>query len=422
MGDLKALILAAGKGVRMKSQRPKVLLEANGLPLLWYVVEAARGAGAGEVVAVVGAGREMVREAFREGGLSWVHQARQLGTGHAVMCARDELAGFEGHLLVLCGDAPLVRAETLGRLFEAAKTREASCVVLTSIVDDPTGYGRIVRGDDGIRAIIEEKAADEATRKIVEINSGTYCFRWRDLDAVLDSLSDENAQGEFLLTDAVALLIEGGKRVAALVSDEASEGLGVNTRAQLAVVSKALRLRVSEKWMAEGVTIVDPDSAFIDPRAEIGPDTVINPFVVIEGPVKVGAGCRIGPFTHIRGETELGPGVCLGNFVEVVRSKMGPKARALHLAYVGDATVGEDANLAAGVITANSDGKTRLVTEIGDGASIGAGTILVAPTIVESEGATGAGAVVAGNKVVPRGETWVGVPAAKLEKSGKDDG
>lgn len=422
MDELKALILAAGKGARMKSDRPKVLFEANGLPLLSYPMAAARDAGASEVIAVVGAGRELVKEAFVRDAVTWVAQERQLGTGHAVMCAREALAGFEGLVVVLCGDAPLVRAETISRLCRHTAEKGAACTVLTSEVDDPTGYGRIVRGDEGVRAIVEEKDASDEEKAVREINSGAYCFRWPELDAVLDRLSDDNAQGEYLLTDAIALLLEGPGRVEALVCGDPHEALGVNTRAQLAQVSRVLRGRVCERLMEVGVTIVDPASAFIDARAEIGVDTVIEPFVVIEGPVKIGARCRIGPFTHIRGASELADEVALGNFVEVTRSRFGAGSRARHLSFVGDAKIGEDVNVAAGVITANSDGRERYVTEIGDGASLGAGTVLVAPCRVDSGGATGSGAVVTRGKTVPSGRVWVGVPARELEKGASEDG
>jgi bifunctional UDP-N-acetylglucosamine pyrophosphorylase/glucosamine-1-phosphate N-acetyltransferase len=422
MTEARALVLAAGMGTRMKSDRPKVLFEAGGLPLLWYPLQAAREAGATGTVVVVGAGRELVQGEFADAGLDWAVQSEQRGTGHAVMCAREALAGFDGFVLVLCGDSPLVRAETLRQLIDEAESTGASCVMLTSIVEEPTGYGRIVRGAAGVQRIVEEKCATPEEKKICEVNSGTYCFRWGDLAEVLDRLSDDNAQGEYLLTDAIALLADDSKRLGAVVSKDADEGLGVNTRGQLAAAAKKLRLRVCERLMAEGVTIVDPDTAFIDPRAEIGVDTVINPFVVISGAVKIGGGCRIGPFTHVRGDSRLADGVSLGNFVEVTRSTIGKESRARHLAYVGDATVGDDVNIAAGVITANSDGKTSHATEIGDGASIGAGTVLIAPCRVDDGGATGSGAIVTRNAKVPSGEVWVGVPARALDRGGKNDG
>jgi bifunctional UDP-N-acetylglucosamine pyrophosphorylase/glucosamine-1-phosphate N-acetyltransferase len=389
MRDLKALILAAGKGVRMKSDMPKVLFEAGGVPLLWYVIRAARAADVGETLTIVGVGRDLVRDCFRDEDVAWVTQEEQLGTGHAVACAREV---------------------------------EASCVVLTSVLDDPAGYGRIVRGDSGIKAIVEEKCADGQEKEIREINSGIYCFRWEDLEGVLDAITDENPQGEYLLTDAVSLLLASGKPVDAVLSDDPAEGLGVNTRAQLAEVSGALRRRLCRDLAESGVTIVDPESAFIDPRARIGVDTVINPFVVIEGPVRIGRDCRIGPFTHIRGATELAESVHLGNFVEVKKSTLGSRSRARHLAFIGDAVVGEDVNIAAGVITANSDGRKTYVTEIGDGASVGSGTVLIAPCRLDTGAATGSGAVVTRNKVVPSGEVWVGMPAQRLERGGQNDG
>ncbi len=422
MKDLKALILAAGKGVRMKSDMPKVLFEAGGVPLLWYVIRAARAADVGGILTIVGVGRDLVRDRFREEDVAWVTQEQQLGTGHAVACARDALSGFKGWLLVLYGDAPLIRPGTLKALYLRAREVEASCVVLTSVLDDPTGYGRIARGDSGIKAIVEEKCADEREKEIREINSGIYCFRWPDLEGVLDSITNQNPQGEYLLTDAVSLLLARGKRVEAVLTDDPAEALGVNTRAQLADVSAALRRRLCRDLAEAGVTIVDPETAFIDPRARIGEDTVINPFVVIEGPVAIGRGCRIGPFTHIRGEVDIGESVSLGNFVEVKKSTLGRGSRARHLAFIGDAVVGEDVNIAAGVITANSDGGKKYVTEIGDGASVGAGTVLIAPCRLDKGAATGSGAVVTRNKVVPSGEVWVGIPAQRLERGGRKDG
>jgi len=422
MVEVKAIILAAGKGVRMESDMPKVLFEANFLPLLWYPLEAARRAGVSDIVAVVGAGRELVEKTFGGQGIRFVAQEPQLGTGHAVMCAREALAGFGGYVLVLCGDAPLIREATLARLCAHTASAGAACTVLTSILDEPEGYGRIIRGEEGVRAIVEDREATAAEKAVKEVNSGTYCFRWKDLDAVLDRISSANSQGEFYLTDAIGLLIADGKRVDALVCETPDEALGVNSRAQLAAVSKALRLRVIDRWMAEGVTVVDPESAFIDPRAEIGVDTVINPFVVIEGPVKIGARCRIGPFTHVRGGASLADEVVLGNFVEVKQSRIGRGSRAKHFSFVGDAEVAADVNIAAGVITANSDGKKLYATEIGDGASVGAGTIFVAPCRMDAGSATGAGAVVTRNKTVGRGETWVGVPARKLDKGGRKNG
>lgn len=417
MSGLKAVILAAGQGKRMKSDLPKVLFEANGLPLLWYVVRAARESGAGEIVTVVGVGRELVEKRFGGDGLTFAVQSQQRGTGHAVRCAREALAGYGGYAFILCGDAPLIRPETLKRLYDHTVQTGAAGTILTSIVDNPTGYGRIMRGPRGVCCIVEERDASLEQKAVREINSGTYCFRWPDLDSVLDELSDRNAQGELLLTDAVALLIGRGGKVEALVSESPEEALGVNSRAQLAAVAKALRVRVLERLMASGVTVVDPDSAFVDERARVGRDTTINPFVVIEGEVTIGSRCVIGPFTHIRGAADVHDGVTLGNFVEVVRSSVGEGSRAKHHAFVGDATVGANANVGAGVITANWNGKAVSATEIGDGASIGAGTVIVAPARIEAGGATGAGAVVTAGRTVPSGETWVGVPAHKLDKS-----
>jgi bifunctional UDP-N-acetylglucosamine pyrophosphorylase/glucosamine-1-phosphate N-acetyltransferase len=415
MSQLKAIVLAAGKGVRMKSDRPKVLFEANGLPLLYYPLGAARAAGADRLLVIVGAGRETVEEKFRAPDVTFVVQDKQLGTGHAVKCARAALEGYDGYVFVLCGDAPLIRPETLRRLHETTIGQGAVCSVLTCEFENPTGYGRIIRAASGVERIIEEKDADDAQRAVREVNSGTYCFRWPDLDAVLDRITPVNKQGEYYLTDAVEILISDGKRVEAVLSDTPEEALGVNSRAQLAEVSRALRMRVIAHLMVNGVTVIDPATAYIDCRAQIGPETVIKPFVVIDGAVTIGANCTIGPFTHIRGESQIGDEVALGSFVEVTRSKVGRKARAKHLAFVGDARVGEDANIAAGVITANTDGKKFYVTEIGDGAYVGAGTIIVAPGKVASGGSTGAGAVVTAKSTVPAGETWVGVPARKLK-------
>ena len=416
-----AIILAAGQGKRMRSEKAKVLHEVCGRPMIRYVVDAARGAGAKSVIVVVGFGADQVREALDgEADVHFAVQSRQLGTGDAVKACRPLLEGYQGPAWVLVGDEPLVRPEPLAVLLLRQKAEGAACLLGTAIVPDPAGFGRIVRDSAGrFLRIIEQRDCTPEQAAIAEVNPSCYVFELPGLWDALERLDTGNAQGEYYLTDAPALLQALRRKVLALPLLEPDDILGVNTRQHLAHAHAILQGRVVERLMTEGVSIVDPRNTYIDARAEIGPDTIVLPFTVISGVVKVGKGCRIGPFAHLRDGTILDDGAEVGAFVETSRAHFEAGARARHLAYLGDAHLGVNANIGAGAVTANFDGKAKGRTEIGAGAFIGSGSVLIAPVRI-GEGATvGAGAVVPKGQDVANGQTVVGVPARPLDPKGR---
>jgi bifunctional UDP-N-acetylglucosamine pyrophosphorylase/glucosamine-1-phosphate N-acetyltransferase len=416
-----AIILAAGHGKRMKSDVAKVLHPVCGRPMVSYVVEAAREAGARTIVVVVGVGADQVRATLGgEPDVVFAVQERQLGTGDAVKACRAAIGDYSGPALVLVGDEPLLRPEPLADLLERQRTEGAACLLGTSIVDDPTGFGRILRDSAGrFLRIVEQRDCTAEEAALREVNPSCYVFELPLLWDALDRLKTENAQGEYYLTDAPTLLQEMGHRVTALPCLTQDDILGVNTRQHLAEAHAIMQRRIQERWMAEGVSIVDPRNTYIDGRATIGPDTTILPFTVILADVVIGRRCRVGPFAHLREGTRLADGVEVGAFVETNRSTLGEGALVRHLAYLGDARVGAGANVAAGAITANFDGQRKSPTEIGERAFVGAGSILIAPVRVGAGATVGAGAVVTRNRDVPDGATVVGVPARPLERGGE---
>ena len=413
-----AIILAAGHGKRMRSETAKVLHEVCGRPMIRYVVEAVRGAGAKAIVVVVGYGADQVKAALaEEPDILFATQERQLGTGDAVRACRDLLADYSGPAMVLVGDEPLIRPEPLADLLAIREAEHAACLLGTAIVPDPTGFGRILRDGAGrFLRIVEERDCSPEERAIREVNPSCYAFELPGLWDALDRLDTGNVQGEYYLTDAPQLLQAIGRRVIALPCLEPDDILGVNTRQHLAQANAILQARIQHQLMDEGVSIVDPRNTYIDGRARIGRDTVVYPFSVISGRVQVGVGCKVGPFAHLRDGTILDDGAEVGAFVEVNRSHLEPGAMARHLAYLGDAHVGRSVNVGAGVITANFDGREKHRAVIGDGAFLGSGSILVAPVVVGAGAIVGAGAVVTRNHDVPAGETVVGIPARLHEK------
>ena len=408
-----AIILAAGHGKRMKSERAKVVHEVCGRPMIRYVVEAARGAGAKTIVVVVGYGADQVRAALdSEPDVLFATQERQLGTGDAVKACLPALAGYKGTAMVLVGDEPLIRAKPLADLLERHKNENSACLMGTAIVPDPTGFGRIIRDSEGrFLKIVEERDCSPEEKAVREINPSCYVFELPGLWDALDLLTTGNAQGEYYLTDAPALLASLGRKVLALDVLEADDILGVNTRQHLAQVHEIMQRRIQEHWMNEGVSVVDPRNTFIDSRATIGGETTILPFTVITGHVTIGKHCRIGPFTHLRDGTVVADHVELGAFVEVNRSTIESGTNAKHLAYIGDAHLGQNVNIGATAVTANYDGKAKNKTEIGANAMIGAGAVLVAPVTIGSGAKVGANAVVTSGHDVPDNTTVVGVPA-----------
>lgn len=416
-----AIILAAGHGKRMKSSRAKVLHEVCGRAMIQYVVEAARGAGAKTIVVVVGYAADQVRAYLAgEPDVLFATQTQQLGTGDAVKASRPLLEGYRGPAFVLVGDEPLLRAEPLAGLLAEQQQQHAACLMGTALLSDPFGFGRIIRdGNNEFARIVEEKDCSPAEKAVQEVNPSCYVFELPGLWEALDKLQTDNAQGEYYLTDAPRWLLEMGRKVRALPVLDADDILGVNARQHLAEAHAIMQRRIHDRWMTEGVSIVDPRNTYIDGRARIGQDTVIFPFSVISGTVTIGANCRVGPFAHLRDGTVLEDGAEVGAFVEVNRSHLESRAVARHLSYLGDAHVGESANIGAMAATANFDGRSKNRTTIGARAIIGTGAVLVAPVTIGDGATVGAGAVVTKGKDVAESQTVVGVPARPVAPSTK---
>ncbi|RLS26420.1 MAG: UDP-N-acetylglucosamine pyrophosphorylase [Planctomycetota bacterium] len=419
-----AVILAAGQGKRMKSDKPKVVHEVCGQSMIRHVVNAAFGVGVSDVVVIVGQGADQVKASLE--GISNVHYAtqdRQLGTGDAVKSARSALGDYTGAVMILVGDEPCLRSGPLALLLEKQKATKVACLMGTSIAPDPTGYGRILRDTTGrFLRIIEQKDCTPEQAAIKEVNPSCYVFMAPLLWEALEEVVPANAQGEFYLTDAPEILQKKGHEVQALVTLHPDDILGINTRLHLAEAHTIMSRRILEKLMEEGVTVYDPRNTYVDSRAKIGADTVIYPFSVVDGDVTVGKNCRIGPFALIRHGTVLADNVEVGAFVDIVRSDIGEGTLVRHLAYLGDTEVGRHVTVGAGAITANFDGQHKQQTKIGDQVTIGAGSVLVAPTSIGSRSKVGAGAVVTPTRPVPPDTTVVGVPAQPIAKSKENDG
>jgi bifunctional UDP-N-acetylglucosamine pyrophosphorylase/glucosamine-1-phosphate N-acetyltransferase len=413
-----AIILAAGQGKRMQSDKAKVLHEVCGQPMIRYVVDAARGAGAKTIIVVIGYAADQIRAYLtNDPDILFATQSEQLGTGHAVKICRSLLEGYQGPALVLVGDEPLLRPQPLSDLLERQRHDQAACLLGTAVLADPTGFGRILRDSAGrFLRIVEERDCTPEERALKEVNPSCYVFELPALWEALDQIGTSNAQGEYYLTDAPEQLKNMGQKVVALNVLQADDVLGVNTRQHLAQAGAIMQGRIQDHWMTEGVSIVDPRNTHIDGRASIGRDTVIYPFTVITGAVKIGSRCRVGPLTHLRDGTVLDDGVDVGAFVEIKQSHLGSGTLVRHLAYLGDAEVGENVNIGATAVTANFDGKRKSPTKIGAGTHIGAGAILVAPVNIGADAVVGANAVVTRDQRVADGQTVVGVPARPIAR------
>lgn len=415
MQNLTAVILAAGKGTRMKSSLPKVLHKVCGKSMLAHVLDAAEGAGAKRSVVVVGFGGDAVRAALGNRA-EFVTQTEQLGTGHAVRQTEDLLQNEKGTIMVLCGDTPLLTAGLLERLAEAHASSGAAATVLTAIMPDATGYGRIIRASDGsLEKIVEHKDATEREREVREVNSGIYCFDAASLFSALSEVTADNAQGEYYLPDVLWILKDRGKKIRALEAEDYEETLGINSRAQLSDAEKILRHRKNMELMDTGVTIMDPATTYVDAEVTVGRDTILYPGTWLEGRTAVGEGAEIGPYTrftdakignrvmasfsyghdctiddgvtlgpyvHVRPNTHLKQDVHVGNFVEVKNSIIGEGTKLPHLSYIGDTDMGSHVNMGCGTITVNYDGREKHRTTIGDHAFVGCNTNLVAPVKV----------------------------------------
>ena len=422
-----AVILAAGKGVRMHSQMPKVLHRIAGKPMIWYVVKAVKEAGIDDITVVVGHGRELVEETLSGENLHFVVQEQQLGTGHALMQAQGSV-NPDHTLVVLAGDTPLLEGKTIKKLLDFHRQQQVRAIVLSGLLPDPYGYGRIIRqADGGLERIVEEKDASPDEKKIAEINTGMYCFQAGAVFAALSRLDRSNVQGEYYLTDVLPILKNDGHQVAVLATDEIDQIHGINDRVQMAQAEAIIRQRHNRELMKNGVTVMAPETTFIDSSVKIGMDTVIYPFTIIEGETSIGQNCIIGPYTHIndssigndvaiessrvkearisnhcnigpfaylRPEAELQDNVKVGDFVEIKKSIIGAGSKIPHLSYVGDAILGKQVNIGAGTITCNYDGKKKHRTILEDRVFIGSNTNLVAPVTIGEDSMTGAGSTI----------------------------
>ena len=441
MTKLATIILAAGKGTRLKSDRVKVLHPLLGKPMLSYAVEASlNGLKAEKTVIVVGHQGEQVQNLFSKHQVTFVSQEPQLGSGHAVLCAESALSGYKGTVLVLCGDVPLVRVETLEALVAFHRRERATLTIGTTRVSDPVGYGRILRRKGAyVEKIVEEKDASPGELDIDEINTGLYCVETPFLFDALKRVRADNRQGEYYLTDIVEIGCHDERKILAFETQDSDQFLGINTRVDLAQAHEILRKRYLERWMLEGVTIVDPATAYIEATVTLGRDTVIHPNCAIQGKTAIGRRCTIGPncliadaqlgddvtikafsaieesriekgavvgpFSRLRPQTQILENAKVGNFVEVKKSVIGRGAKANHLAYIGDTTLGERTNIGAGTITCNYDGITKHPTIIGDEVFVGSNTELIAPVRIGDRAVIGAGSTI--TRDVPEGSLAV---------------
>jgi bifunctional UDP-N-acetylglucosamine pyrophosphorylase / glucosamine-1-phosphate N-acetyltransferase len=463
MADLHVVILAAGKGTRMKSAVPKVLHRVAGVPMIEHVLATARTLQPRSITIVVGHQGDTLQEALStHPNLVVVVQEPQLGTAHALLTTETALRQATGTVLLLSGDVPLLSSDTLKALVARHETAHAAVSVVTALVDEPTGYGRIIRSGQQIARIVEERDASPAERAIREINAGIYAFRLDGLFEALRNIVAANAQQEYYLPDIVALCRARGLPVETIVTN-ADETRGINSRGELAAVSRIVRQRKNSELMAAGVTIEDPATTYVDPEVEIGIDTIIHPGVSLEGKTTIGAGCeihsgvrivnsrvgdrvtvlnhclinnstlandsRVGPFAHLRTDVALGERAKVGNFVELKKTALGPGSKSMHLTYLGDATIGAGVNVGAGTITCNYDGTTKNQTTIEDGAFIGSDTQLIAPVTVGKGAYVGSGTTIredvpAGALAVSAGkqrnfEGWVDKRADKKKEQTK---
>ncbi len=416
MKELRTIILAAGKGTRMKSDIPKVLHTVCGKPIIRYVLDIAKTLGSLKTYVVLGHKSSKVKDTLPDY-VTVVEQPKMLGTADAVKSAENYFRNYQGDILILCGDTPLLDKATVKRIVQKHKKAKAACTFLTTIVHNPKGYGRVIRDDSGNPvAIREDKDAAGYERDIAEINVGVYCCKSKELFKALKEIKINKKKREFYLTDTIELFFEKGLKVAAVEAEDSFEGLGVNTREDLATAETVLRQRILSEFMLQGVTIVDPQTTYIHADAKIGCDTVIHPFTFIENDVRIGANCLIGPFARLRCGTKIDDKVEIGNFTEISRAKVGSGTFMKHFSFVGDASVGANVNIGAGMVTANFDGRDKHTTKIDDGAFVGSDAILVAPVKIGKKAVVGAGSVVPKGKTIPDGSMAVGVPAKIISK------
>ena len=416
-GNIKCIILAAGAGTRMNTQLPKPLHKIGNKTMLERLIKTVRSSGIKDIGVVAGYNLDLLKQVLKKHNIKAIKQKKLLGSADAVKAARTYLGKPNGSVLVLYADTPLLKEATLKGLINSHRCSSAVCSLLVGNFTNPTGYGRILRdASDDIVEVIEEKDATDVQKGITEINVGAYCFKKKELFNMLKRIKKNSKKGEFYLTDIIKHFTNSGMFVASYNECSESEALGINSRQQLSTAETVIRMRKIEKLMQEGVSFIDPATAYIDDEVKIAKDTIIYPSVVIEGEVTIGKDCRIGPFARIRGKTKIGNGSTIGNFVEVVRSHIGSHTRVKHHTYLGDTYLGSKVNVGAGVITANYDGKNKNKTIIKDKAFIGVGAVLIAPIRIGASAMVGAGSVVTKNKNVPDKSVVVGVPAKIIRR------
>jgi bifunctional UDP-N-acetylglucosamine pyrophosphorylase/glucosamine-1-phosphate N-acetyltransferase len=425
MPNLAVVIMAAGKGTRMKSKLPKVLHKIAGKPLIEHVLGVVQQVGGERPLVILGHGREIIEEQIKDR-CQVVVQSEQLGTGHAVMQAVPFLDDKDD-VIILSADQPLLTADTLQGLIGLHRNNEAVATVLTAELTQPFGYGRVVKKEQDLERIVEEKDATAEERQIREINTGTYCFQAGKLKKALRQITPQNAQGEYYLTDVFNIFLAQGAKVLIYCTPDSNEALGINSRSQLAEAEKICQERLREYWMANGVTIIDPASTFIEAEVELAADVILEPYTILKGQTKISADaligpqvllesclcgpgceisftvareavlgekCKVGPFAYLRPGTHLEPNVKVGDFVEIKKSHVGTGSKIPHLSYIGDAQIGKAVNVGAGTITCNYDGTSKWPTTIGDHAFIGSNTNLVAPVEIGEGAVTGAGSTI----------------------------
>ncbi|MFY4777227.1 bifunctional UDP-N-acetylglucosamine diphosphorylase/glucosamine-1-phosphate N-acetyltransferase GlmU [Metabacillus sp. RGM 3146] len=448
MENRYAVILAAGKGTRMKSKLYKVLHSVCGKPMVQHVFDEASKLNLNKIVTIVGHGAEDVQAQLGDKS-EYAIQEEQLGTAHAVIQAKDFLEDKEGTTVVICGDTPLITAETMEALLTHHEEMHAKATILTAGAEDPTGYGRIVRNQEGhVEKIVEHKDASEEERKITEINTGTYCFDNKALFETLSKVSNDNVQGEYYLPDVIEILKNGGEIVSAYQTSSFEETIGINDRVALSQAEAWMKKRINTAHMRNGVTIIDPENTYISADAVIGRDTILYPGTILSGNASIGEDCeigpnseikdssvgdrtvirqsvvhsssvgnevKIGPFAHIRPKSAISDEVKIGNFVEIKKTSMGAGSKASHLSYIGDAEIGADVNLGCGSITVNYDGKNKFLTKVEDGAFIGCNSNLVAPVTV------GKGAYVAAGSTITENVPGNGLSIARARQVNKEN-
>lgn len=394
MEDMIAVVLAAGKGTRMKTEKAKVVHKVYGKEMIKRVVETAAKAGINDIVTVVGHKREDVEKVLGST-VTYVYQEELLGTGHTTMQAIPYLKNKQGKVIILYGDVPIVRPETLEKLIAKSIECKEHATVLTAIVPNPTGYGRIIRDNEGhVKEIIEEKDANSEQKQIREINSGIYCFDIQELISALQKITPNNAQGEYYLTDVIKIMNDKGLKVGAMIVEDKTEILGVNDRAQLEMLTRILRIRINQSHMENGVTIEDTNNTYIHDDVKIGNDTVIHPNTTIKSGVIIGKNCEIGPNAYIREGCVIADNVKVGSFVEIKKAQIGEGTKVPHLSYMGDCEIGEKTNIGCGTITCNYDGFKKSKTIIGNNSFVGSNVNFIAPVSVGDNTIIAAGSTI----------------------------